>query len=551
VLSGECLRAEYDVALALVLYRFCISPSTRKCAIYLGAGLYPLIALNGAYPTDRPRRGAVLKAAAIIAPITAAEISFGNNSYGPLHFVPNIALAALIWRYVTSDYDAAQAIPGQRLDRIMVLTTGTAAIFYAPIMLAALVMICGRLGGWTHHSSASVRVVKVSLAWSLSSGLICLVTGTRPSPADAVALIWLVGVAFLSHYVKAFLAKVQLGDRPWAWPMENRLDMLVASAYSWGWARFIPSDQMKGILRAVGSVGLWLNWATILVEALGLIGYWNRWLLVAALASAALFNVTVALAAGLFFLENIVVGAALAIAVAYAPSYLGNVAFGFVAWLTTLIIMALAMIGWTWHPTGLGWWDTPLTQQVYLNATTASGKPVQIYNDFMSPYDREYGRNVGHVFLDERVVTYPLGGVENSELKRRLLVLDVYGDDLCAIKQSFGVVPYDAERSKRQLTYLTTLFRRLADGSPKSPLPSRLVWLKAPSGHLYRWGELPRYRLSQGAIKDLEVRYRETYYCSAAQDWVVVGDRLLARVDIWGSAADLRAGSAPGTRNEV
>ncbi|MBC3840526.1 hypothetical protein GXW82_10575 [Streptacidiphilus sp. 4-A2] len=223
------------------------------------------------------------------------------------------------------------------------LLIGAAALIYEPLALAALVAVCGRLGGWTHHAMASLRIVRVTFGWSLIAGGLGLLTGTHDASADAAALLVLQGTVFLSHYVTALRSKLRLGPRPWSWATRNRPEFLVAAAYAWGWGRFLPERTARSVVRTVGSAARWLNWGTLAVEALGLVAFAQRPLAVLAIGCAILFNVVVVLCSGLFFLENIVTGAALIVAIASTPTAVQLLAFDSTSWLASLAVLLLVL----------------------------------------------------------------------------------------------------------------------------------------------------------------------------------------------------------------
>ncbi|UQA61791.1 hypothetical protein [Polyangium aurulentum] len=529
--SSVSLRITCEVASTVLLYRGLVSPAVRWCARRLGAGEYPARALNGAYPAEGASGRSVLQVCLLAMAMTATAVAIGLAPHGNLVWVPATALAIVLWKHLTHDYDAAHELGWQRLDRIAAAIIGAVALAYPPLALAAVITICGRLGGWTHHSMACVRIVKASFAWSLAAGTYDILVGSHAPEVSAAGLLIVLGTVYLSHYVFALKSKLCLGAKPWSWATENRTELLAASAYAWGWGRFVPEKTATKVIRWIAPVAVWLNVATLVIEGLGLVAYAHRWTLLVAIVSAAFFNSVVAVASGLLFLENIVVGAALAVVVFRLPPAVGANAFGFAPWLISLFILIAVLKRWVWRPTDLGWWDTPLTARVYWTASTRNGKSFGIYNDFMSPFDREYGRALGNALTTEPFVTFPLGGVEDSALRDRILHLDIDGEDLQDIKKQYGRCYWKPEFEKNHTAYLERLFARLNAGTDKSPLPRPLGWLKAPGGHLYYWGNLPRYRVTEGPVEAVQVRFREIYYCSRQWKWVCLRDEVLFEIN--------------------
>ena len=56
--------------------------------------------------------------------------------------------------------------------------------------------------------------------------------------------------------------------------------------------------------------------------------------------------------------------------------------------------------------------------------------------------------------------------------------------------------------------YITAFFRNFNAGHRKRLVP---VWLKAPGGQMFYWGELPRFS-GQEPIDELVIHYREHYF---------------------------------------
>lgn len=277
------LHTAMTVAAVAVCYRFVISPAVRgiarrSAAVILVAGVPPAV-LPAFLPPPEP---------------------------GPIRWFVMFVIALLTWQGTTSDYDVTEPMGPQRLDKQLLLALGAAACFWPPALLAWMGVYCGRLRGWKHHAMMPLRLLKAYLAWFLAMAFL-------EASSSAAALVLVLGCVSFSHYVKPAWSKARLGPRPWSWAWHNRTHYLMASAYAWGWARFLRPETVSRVLRHARGLDRPVNVLTMMTEAVGLVAFLDRRLLIAALVATALFNVAVALASGILFWENISVNVALAI----------------------------------------------------------------------------------------------------------------------------------------------------------------------------------------------------------------------------------------------
>ncbi|MBQ0866365.1 hypothetical protein KBY17_22000 [Streptomyces sp. RK75] len=495
------------VAATCGCYRFAVSPAVRDLSHQLAA--------------KRDLRPATW---AVTAVAVAAPALGTSPSPGSLRWCTLFVLAALTWRFATTDYDQTQPLGPQRRAGCLLLACAAGVALWPPLLLCWLALACGRLRGWQHHPMLALRLLKAYLAWFFAAFLL---NGALAESLLQDGLLLVLCCVALSHYLKAAESKLRLGPHWWSWAWRNRTHCLIASAYSWGWARFLSPPTAVRVLRAAAPLNRPLNIATMLLELSPLVAFADRWALVAALAATVLFNVVVVLASGIFFWENIAANAALAITVAAWPRAL----FGLSALPLALPVLVAAVAGWVWQPWPLGWWDTPFTARVRWEVRTASGRRLGLYNGFMCPYERDFGRVLGYFLTREPVVHGHLGTVFDHHLRDRILTADADPSTLSGIKRDDGHVHADATLARKHLDYLSATFTALNSGASKGPLPRRLRWLKAPGGQLFRWGDLPSYR-GEEPVTEISIHYEERYYRSAVGEFVTLTDRLLHRLDI-------------------
>jgi hypothetical protein len=518
-----------------VVLRLVVSPAVARLATSLAMRRDGDPASNGRYPARAVDRRTAVPVGLVLATASAGLAIVPAPPLGVLNDLRVAVLALLLWKYLTQDLDAARPPGWQVRDRLLVLVVGLTATVLPGLTFAAVVLVCGRLGAWTHHAKAPVRVLKIFTAWTVVAA-VAAATGRVPAEASLAALLMLQIVAFLSHYVSACWHKLALGRRPWSWAAENDTGLLVAAAYEWGWARWVPRRVLTGAAAAISRCSRPLNAATLVLEGAGLVAFASPRLCVLAIGCAAGFNLVVALTSGLLFWDNVLTGVALAVVVAVAPTALSRAAFGPGPELLGLIALAAVITGVLWRPTVLAWWDTGLTTRVYWKVITADGRALGLYNTFLSPHDREYGRAAGAPAADISYVTYTMGGVEDLAARDAIFAAlrAADGPPLAAavdrVREAHAWTQFDPAARDVHAAYLAALFWRLNHGARKKVLPRPLAWLRAPSGHQYGHGDRPAYRRADGPVDRIEVWVREAVYRPAARDWYVLSDELAIAV---------------------
>ncbi|AXK35607.1 hypothetical protein DVA86_26180 [Streptomyces armeniacus] len=508
-----------NVAATASCYRFAISPGVRALSRRLER------------PPDRRRRitAAVVTGLAVLTPAGLAALQTPPSA-GPARWLLLAVLALLTWKFSTTDYDLTRPLALQRRARRLLVLLAFGGAVWPPLLLCWLALACGRLHGWQHHAMMPLRLLKAYVAWYVAA---LLLTGAvSPSAAQDGLLLTLCCVA-LSHYLKAAWSKARLGPHWWSWSWHNRTHCLIASAYSWGWARFLPPRTATTALRTVQPLNRPLNVAAMAVELSPLLAFSHRWALIASLAATAMFNTVVALTSGILFWENICANVGLALTVATWPRDMS----GWPSTLFALALLLLAVADRIWQPWHLGWWDTPFTARIHWEVRTAGGRRLGLYNSFMCPYEREFGRVLGYFLSEEPILHGHLGTVFDHELRDRILDADADPEALARLKQLHGHVHADPAQAGRHLDFLRTTFSRLNSGAPKGPLTGRLRRLKAPGGQLFSWGDLPPYRGDE-PVDRIAIRYEERYYRSRTREFVVLTDQPLLELDITPTATE-------------
>jgi hypothetical protein len=402
------------------------------------------------------------------------------------------------WRFGAIDFDCRRPESGQWIERAVVVAAAAATLWWPPVLLVWLAVACGRLRGWTHHTMMPPRLLKAYLAWYVAGTVLAGFVHDGLRPALRPALFFLMATVCLSHYLKPAWSKARPGTRWWSWAWENRTDFIVANAYNCGWVHFVPQRIVARALRVMRPWVRVLNVSTMLLETSPLVAFVDRRIFVAVLAATIVFHVAIFLCAGILFLESIAVNAALGASAVLLPHADTAPAFGLWA---AAAIMAATIPDLLWQPFHLGWWDSPFTTRLRWRVETVSGRKFDLGNDFMCPFEREFGRWTGMFFIPEPVLGGPGWVATLFDQDRRDRIRAAVGDlaALDELKRTHGTSWWNDQHGEDHVAYLVTMFSRLNAGARKGPLPRRLGWLKGPGGQLFQWGDLPRYRADEPA----------------------------------------------------
>lgn len=413
-----------------------------------------------------------------------------------------VLCAALAWKAATRDLDIVTGAHhrGARL----LLVAAAAGVWLSPaLVLACLVLLTAPFGLWQHHATLPMRVLQASAAFLVLSAL-----GLIGGPAAWVVFVL---VVYTSHYLITALAKALLGPTWTAWVTDNRIHHLAASAYSWGWARFIPWPRWRRFIGLLEKGAVPLQLSAFTIELLAPLALLHPALAVGLGLCWAGFHAGVFATSGLLFWDWIVADLALAGAILLLPAE-GTAAFGAAALASGLALLVLFPLRHKlWKPMPLGWWDTPLTQRMHWLAHGESGTVYEVYNDLMCPHERLFGKIHGCFLAPVPVCTYHLGEVYKHDLRDAIRAAGPSLEGLAPVRERFGILPRSDALAQNHRDYLRAFFQALNRGAQKHVLPEGLRWLKAPGGQCFYWGDRPAYR-GQEPVRRVSVRFRESYF---------------------------------------
>ena len=474
--------------------------------------------------------------ATTLALVLAAAIPFWHwqdvPGFAPIRVLAATLAGMLAWRAATLDIDPVFEEP-RYLERGLLGAFALGGILSPAGVVATIVLLAGGFALKGQHSKLPMRVLVLVVAYLAFEPLgRAFAAWTR---LDLATLVFFVVSLLVSHYLVSALAKMWLGPSWYSWIADNRLHHLATSAYSWGWARFVPWRVWRRFVAALAKLERPIQVAAFGVELLAPLAILDRSIAVVFCGLWALFHLGVLAVSGLLFWEWIGTNLAVGTAILMLPPAIAADAFGPLQLaVAATLLLAFPLRHKLWKPMPLGWWDTPLTQRMHWIAVGESGRRYGIYNDYMCPNERLYGKIHACFMAPQRAVTYHLGEVWRRELRDAIRHAGPELEAIAAVRSRYGVSPRDPELEANHLTYLSRFFDALNRGRRKAVLPRGLRWLKAPGDQLFYWGELPAFK-GQEPVESVLLVYREEYFDGA--DLVRLVDEPVVEVAV-GSASE-------------
>lgn len=470
---------------------------------------------------------------------------------GPLRWYATLLGAMLAWNASTRDHDPTRG-PAQ-VDLNVLLMLSALLVWVSPVFMVLTVFLLSHtFSFWLHHATFPMRVaqalVSLPIAFALhaacSTGLGSIgYHSLNPEQFAWPALVTFLVILQVSHYFITALAKMFLGPRWHSWVTDNQLHHLAASSYSWGWARFLPWSSWRNVIWGTRKLEKPLQFAAFSLELLSPLALLDQGLAAAFSVGFAAFHLGVFALSGLLFWDWIITDLLLAALLLNWPVAAGSIItgppatdatalanFGWMPLFLGLVVMGLFPLRHKlWKPMPLGWFDTPLAARIHWEAIGKSGKVYELYNNFMCPHERLYGRVNGSFFVPHPVLSYHLGEVWKPEVRKGIVDAGACKDSLSVLRKKFGILPADPRLRARHLAFLQSFFSHLNAGATKEVLPRWARWLKAPGDQIFYWGHLPAYRRDEPVAR-VRLRFVEQYF--DGEQHQTLHDQVVAEVDI-------------------
>jgi len=438
-----------------------------------------------------------------------------------------VLIAILSWKSLTLDCDIGTG--NSHVQARLALLIAALLVYVHPLWVIVFVYTGNEyLGAWEHHRFLPIRMLEL-----FSSFVLATVVGMHVgfSPADSsrtVIIVVLLTTLLVSHYLVPGIAKLRLGSRWYSWIRDNRLDYLTAAAYMSGWVRFLRPVVVSGALRHVQRFNRPLNLLAVGIECATAVCLVNKPLFVVVVASVCVFHVSVFLLSGICFWENVVTLLIFGVTVLdLSADYNVFSPLCVMAVLTLFVLFPLRRVAWAPHK--LAWWDSPFVATVQWEVVGLSGIKYGLYNDWLCPHERLFGRVYGYCLTTDLFVHYHLGIVRALEVRN--LLVDSNGDRAIIdnIKDAFGTCYYDCDEKRYHDHYMKQFLECLNGGARKQLFSGWFRWLKAPGSQWYYWGRSARFT-GQEKIVRLDVVYREDFYDGSR--FTCVSERIISTTEI-------------------
>ena len=448
--------------------------------------------------------------------------------------------AFLCWKAITKDIDPT-VNDDQIIERWQLLTCVIASWFSPAFLLMTTFLLTTPFRLWEHHSTLPMRVLQaVTAGVFLTSGF--ALSGLELFQDTSIVWFFILTIQ-ISHYIITSLAKMWLGPKWYSWVTDNKLHHLAASAYSWGWAKFLPWSTWKRVISVVKILEKPMQLFAFVVEMIAPLALLHPYAGIGFCVGWSAFHLGVFSLSGLLFWDWILTNLCVAVALFVLPNEITSQVFGPVSVLAGLIFMVIFPLRHKlWKPMPLGWWDTPFTQRIHWEAHGESGMVYGVYNNFMCPHERLYGKIHACFLAPVAGFTYHLGEVWKHDLRDAIRDAGPDVERLNLVREKYGVEPRCEEMATNHINFLKRYFHCINTGKRKHVLPKWLRWLKAPGDQVFYWGDLPAFH-RQEKVEKISLHYREEYF--DGENLQRLHDEMILEVDIDESAVGIECAPEP------
>lgn len=315
------------------------------------------------------------------------------------------------------------------------------------------------------------------------------------------------------------------------WVSVDQLHNLTLATYWNGWLGSIPEARLLGWIEAAKWVNRPLVVLTLILE-LGFVAVlWRRRLFVFLMLGSIGLHLGILAASGIFFWKWITLNIVTMLLVAKWPSprFLFKPPLFLVGALAT--VAAPLYAGATW----LMWYDTNYDSYYEFIGVGDSGEEYSIPRLFFAPYDLIFAQNRFWYLDEEPRLVGTFGATHSLELTTSLLAAKS-ADELDVLREQYGELRYNAQRSLEFDEFMRRYFGALRDGAPKKWYLSRLQ----PPFHISSFARPDSYRLQEPLRTVRVVRQRRLFTNGSVRSFP---EEIVREVELL-APADLESGAS-------
>ncbi|MEZ4886686.1 MAG: hypothetical protein R3E32_18300 [Chitinophagales bacterium] len=445
-------------------------------------------------------------------------------------------MGILVWKYVLTDIDLVTRKTLCK-ERILLIFSTIGVYFFPAMMVVFLFTSINYFKGWLHHNHLPIRMLQCVLTFLIVLGGMGFVAEIgdfgwtiTPSESTVTCLVLLFAV-YATHYWIPAAKKVKISTWKYPWVFHNRLHFIVASAYTWGWLQFLPEQKVLKLLKYLKKINVPLQLATLFFEASTLFLLLHPYVASVVIVGIGMMHVFIFLSTGILFWEYIFTNLLLLSWIHVAGAELIAALF---TWQNELVFLLLAVVLplthiRLWRPNGLGWWDAPFAGRIHWEVVGESGKVYGLYNDFLDPHERLFGRIYAWFLTDRKIPYGHLGEVNQVELRNRIVDSKGNKATLQQIEVTFGKSHKDIDKEKWHDIYLQKFFQNFNKGCKKHILPKGWRFLKPLGGQYYYWGKEEAFR-GQEKVRQVNIFFRSSFY--DGEQFLEISNEWLKTIDI-------------------
>ncbi|PJD94369.1 MAG: hypothetical protein CK425_11585 [Parachlamydia sp.] len=434
-----------------------------------------------------------------------------------------IISAIICWKGITLDVDLVTHKPS-RSHRLLFGLSWLGVLLYPGFIILFLYIGIHFMRAWYHHQLMALRILQMFSSFLAATALVNTVQlffGTPQTPHLATSLFLFLWV-LAAHYCYSGFSKIKLGKQWYSWLWHNKIHYLAVSAYMWGWLIFQNPKQRIRWIEYIAPYDRLLQAGALLYECSWVLAGFSLGLAKTLCLVAVGFHSLIFVLTGIFFWQSILVQytffCVLNTLDKETISTLFNVENGL---LFTLLLVILLLQKRLWQPLKLSWWDTPFIGRIHWYVVGKSGKRYGLYNDFLDPHERFFGRHTPFFLIPHKMFHGHLGEVDTLELRDALIATRGNLTEIDKLRAHYGYFVHHPTLEQWHDQYLNEFFRNFNAGLKKQVCPA---WLKAPGGQFYYWGRLPPFT-GQESVEQVLLFFSEEFYNE--QEIIIVREQFL------------------------